>query len=137
MGADLRGAHLEKVSLRRADVAGTEFRSSSVRYADLRGAKGLSQFQLVELIGNKDTLLPTGPSDAGEPFYVWSCWKAAPLGFDTIVASAAGPLADDAARAALRAEFLCGPGNPRLKTGAPLALDAPYPEGHPLANRSD
>ncbi len=38
-------------------------------------------------------------------------------------------------RQAIRAEFLCGPDNPRRKTGTPLALDAPYPESHPLADR--
>ena len=87
------------------------------------------------MIGNAGTLLPDGPSDTGEPWYVWSCWEQPPPDLDRIVATAAGPVADDAERSALRAEFLCGPGNPRRKTGTPLALDAPYPEGHPLADR--
>jgi hypothetical protein len=84
------------------------------------------------MVGNAGTLLPDGPSDTGQRWYVWSCWETPPPDLDEIVATAA---VSDADATALRAEFLCGTGNPRRKTGTPLALDAPYPDGHPLAGR--
>ena len=51
---------------------------------------------------------------------------------EIVVETAAGPFASDAFRAELRRQFLCGPDNPRVKTGTPWPLDAPRPEGHPL-----
>ena len=137
-GADLSWARLEGADLRQADFrtskwAGTANRASPAQFADFRGARELMQVRLEDLIGNESTLLPDGPSDAGEPWYVWSCWETPPPDLDRIV----GPFVTAARRADLRAEFLCSPDNPRRKTGTPLALDAPYPEGHPLAGNAD
>jgi hypothetical protein len=123
------GAALRYADLREANLFGFSWEPSWVpaQFADLRGAQ-LQPSMLEQMIGNSDTLLPEG-------LYIGSCWDTPPPDLDAIVATAAGPGADDAARAALRAEFLCGPDNPRRKTGTPLALDAPYPDGHPLAGR--
>jgi hypothetical protein len=127
-GADLNGARLEGTNLRYADFrqskwAGASNRASPAHFADYRGAQGLTQLQLEELIGNAGTLLSEGLSDTGEPWYVWSCWEQPPADLDWIVATAAGPLADDVARSALRVEFLCGPGNPRHRTGTPCPAE--------------
>ena len=35
----------------------------------------------------------------------------------------------------VRAEFLCPEGEEPQRTGTRLPLDAPYPDGHPLADR--
>lgn len=72
-------------------------------------------------------------SETGEPWHVWSCWEAPPEGLDALVARIADR--EFADPEALRADFLCSPDNPRRKTGTPLALDAPYPPDHPLADR--
>ena len=71
------------------------------------------------------------------PWYVWSCWETPPIDLDRIVAAAADTYPGYAGRAALRAEVLCGTDNPRRRTGTHLALDAPCPEGHPLAGYAD
>jgi hypothetical protein len=108
-------------------------RASPAQFADFRGAQALTQARLDQLIGNEDTLLPDGPSDTGAPFHVWSCWETPPEGFDALVARVAeltGGNPDS-----IRAEFLCGPDNPRRKTGTPWPLDKPRPEGHPLGPR--
>jgi uncharacterized protein YjbI with pentapeptide repeats len=138
--ADLSGARFVGTNLRGADLrgsywAGASRSTSPIHFADFRGARGLRQAQLDDMIGDADTLLPDGSSDTGEPWYVWSCWETPPPNIEAIIATAAAPFASDADRATLRAEFLCGPGNPRIKTGTPFPVDAPYPEGHPLADR--
>jgi uncharacterized protein YjbI with pentapeptide repeats len=134
--ARLEGTNLRRTDLRRSYWHGASNRASPAQFADFRGARELTQTQLESLIGNAETLLPAGNApDTGAPFYIWSCWEPPPPDLDQIIATAAGPFADDADRAALRAEFLCSPDNPRRKTGTPLALDAPYPEGHSLAGR--
>lgn len=97
----------------------------------------LLQSQLEQVIGDRFPLLPDRMNENGEPYHVWSCWETPPPDFDAILAAAAGPFADEAERDELRRRFLCGPDNPRRKTGAPLSLDAPYPEGHPLAPLDD
>jgi hypothetical protein len=136
--ADLFGAQLEGANLRIARFAGADLRrgdfrrsawfgpnqASPVHFADLRGARGLRQKNLEQWIGNAGTLLPIGVSEEGEPFYVWSCWDISPPDFDALVVRVWGPSLSDG--------FLCGR-EPRHKTGTPLAVDAPYPAGHPLA----
>jgi uncharacterized protein YjbI with pentapeptide repeats len=139
-GANLRNARLEAADLRAADLRSAYWDGADVRspthLADFRGAEGLSQAQLDYVIGNVGTLLPDHPApDTGEPYRVWTCWTDPPDNLDAIL-EYAEPFNEDS-RAALRAEWLCGPDNPRHPTGTPLALDAPYPEGHPLANRRD
>ena len=57
----------------------------------------------------------------GGPANVWSCWETPPR------VSSASPSWEFRSADDVRAEFLCGPSNPRRKTGTPLALDAPYP----------
>jgi hypothetical protein len=129
--ARLSGADLRYADLRRSQWSGTPQFTSPAHFADLRGARSLTQAQLDQLIGNEETLLPLTPADTGDPFFIWSCWKTPPTGLGVILL-VAGPFASDVDRAALRAEFLCGPGNPRRKTGTPWPLDKPRPEGHPL-----
>ena len=139
-GAQMNGTNLSGANLRRSAWASASIRASLAHTADLRGTTGLTQGKLEELIGNDSTLLPQGLDlNMDQSLHIWSCWATPPLDLDRIIAYAAEPLANDATRAglhaALRAAFLCGPDNSRRKTGTPLALDAPYPEGHPLAGR--
>jgi hypothetical protein len=134
-GARLEGAHLGWADLRSARWAGAHVRSAA-HFADFRGAQDITQAQLDHVIGNPGTLLPDHPApDTGAPYRVWTCWTDPPENLDALLERA--ELFDEEARAALRAQWLCGPDNPRRPTGTPLALDAPYPEGHPLANRPD
>jgi hypothetical protein len=79
------------------------------------------QAQLENLIGNAGTLLPDGPSDTGQPYYVWSCWETAPPDLDGIVENDAQDSPDSPEE--LRAKLLCGPGNPRRKTGTPCPVE--------------
>lgn len=147
VGARLEGAELGATRLDGAILRGADFRKSTglssmlspavpAHFADFRGVQGLTQAWFEDMIGDAGTLLPDTPDpDTKQTFYIWSCWETPPADFDRIVATAAGKFARDDQREALRAEFLCGPDNPRRKTGTPLALDAPYPAGHPLADR--
>lgn len=69
-GADLRGADLRSVDLRHADLSGVnlgvlkenkraaDVRATDLRGADLRQAKGLTQRQIAETIGDRATQLP-------------------------------------------------------------------------------
>ena len=130
--ARLEGADLSEADLRKSKWAGTSNPTLLAHFADLRGAQGLTQAQLDTMIGNAGTLLTFVPDNV-QPLYVWSCWETPPQGFDALVARVAGREGSDPED--VRAEFLCGPDNPHVKTGTPLALDAPYPPGHPLATR--
>ncbi|MCB1372002.1 MAG: pentapeptide repeat-containing protein [Rhodobacteraceae bacterium] len=131
--AGLEGADLRRSDFRKSDWSDASTRASPAQFADLRGVLGLTQAQLDNLIGNEGTLLPEGVSETGEPWHVWSCWETPPEGLDALVARTAEPVFADPE--VLRADFLCSPDNPRRKTGTPLPLDAPYPPGHPLADR--
>ena len=133
-GARLEGANLSGANLKDANWAGASTGASLAQYADLRTDQNLTQAQLENFIGNAETLLPNLPNrlENGQAYYVWSCWETPPADIDAIVARAAGFFASDAYRAELRRQFVCGPGNPRVKTGTPWPLDAPRPEGHPL-----
>lgn len=138
--AKLRGADLREAEIFGPDFRGADFRNADwsdvltrellVQSADLRNVQGLTQAQLENAVGNEGTLLPDWPNESGEPFYVWSCWEAPPPAFEAILAAAVGESGEGER---FRKEFLCSPENPRRKTGTPLALDAPYPKGHPLA----
>ena len=135
-GARLKGADLRSADFRGADWGGVPIRAALAHFADLRTTGMLLQSQLEQVIGDRFTLLPDRMNENGEPYHVWSCWETPPPDFDAILA-AADPFADEAEREDLRRRFLCGPDNPRRKTGAPLSLDASYPEGHPLAPPDD
>ena len=66
--AQMEGADLSGTDLRRSEWAGASNRAVAGPSADLRGAQGLTQGQLEELIGNADTLLPeTVPPTAARP----------------------------------------------------------------------
>jgi hypothetical protein len=80
------------------------------------------------MIGNTDTLLP----DTGT-LTIPSCWKTPPEGFDALVERVAR--LERRATDAIRAEFLCPEGAEPQRTGTRRSLDAPYPDGHPLADR--
>ena len=123
-GARLSYAEMNKVVLRRADLRLTKWANPSIQalpaqFADLRGAEELTQGQLDQMIGNVQTLLP----NVGN-LSIPSCWKTPPEGFDALVDRVAE----------VRADFLCPAGEEPQRTGTPLAVDAPYPPGHPLAD---
>jgi hypothetical protein len=131
--AELEGANLSRVRLEGADLrwadlrssewAGATFAASPVHSADLRGARNLTQAQINQLVGDKNTLLPEG-------LHVWSCWVTPPKAFNALVARAArwSSYSEDD----LRRDWICPPGSQPQKTGTSLPLNAPRPEGHPL-----
>jgi len=152
-GTSLRRAQLEQAGIRNASLDGADLRETDLRStewgrscfaalahsADLRGAIDLTQAQLDRMIGNADTLLPDGLApDTHEPYSIPSRWTApGPPFLEQMIAtlgvpSVFGPTTDD-----LRNEFLPPEGVEPPRTGTPLALDAPYPDGHPLADRED
>ncbi len=151
-GADLVSACLEWADLRDTRIKGTIFVRTNLRntiwdgastsaspahFADFRGASGLTQAILDPLIGNIGTLLPEEIDFVTrKAFYVWSCWESPPDDSFLEFASGAIPHLDQNEREAIRATFICSIDNLRQKTGTRLALDAPYPEGHPLAKRA-
>jgi len=59
-GADLRGAKLQGAKLQGAKLQGADLRGADLRGADLRGALNLTQAQIEDALGNKDTKLPEG-----------------------------------------------------------------------------
>ena len=133
-GADGGGGPLPGADLRiSAEWAGGET-GAPAHSADLRGAKGLTQNQLDQMIGNAETLLPETLDDGAVPS-IPSCWATPPPFFEAMIARM--PYGDEDRANDLRAEFLCPDGTEPVRTGTPLALDAPYPDGHPLADRED
>lgn len=130
--ARLSGADLREADFQDANWDGASNHASPAHHADFRTSKTLAQSQLRYLIGNAQTLLPDRLNETGERYYVWSCWEAPPEDFDAMIATAAGHDAPESEREALRRQFVCGPGNPRRKTGTPWPVEAPRPEGHPL-----
>jgi uncharacterized protein YjbI with pentapeptide repeats len=135
--ADLSNAYLRATDLRAARLNSTLLDGARLEGADLRGVEGLANEQLEFAIGNDSTLLPDYVDPvSGEPLRVYNCWGRAPSRFDEMLTAV--PWITEADLQTLRSTWpLCGPDNPRRPTGTPLALDAPYPEGHPLANRPD
>jgi hypothetical protein len=86
------------------------------------------------MIGDAETLLPlTLAPDTGNHFTIPACWTSPPEGFDALIEGIARNDPIDADQ--LRAEFLCPAGEVPQRTGTPLPVDAPYPEGHPLGRR--
>jgi len=90
------------------------------------------------MIGDPGTLLPDDPApDSDEPYSILSCWPApGPDFFEPMIAVMTAKRFERTAKV-LRAQFLCPEGTEPRRTGTPLALNAPYPDGHPLANREN
>jgi uncharacterized protein YjbI with pentapeptide repeats len=126
--ARLEGADLRYADFRGSDWAGASSRASPAQFADFRGVQYLTQTQLDQMIGNAGTLLP----DTGN-LTIPSCWKTPPEGFDALVER----VSEREFRSAedVRSEFLCPAGEEPQRTGTRLPVDAPYPAGHPLADR--
>ena len=61
-GADLSGANLDFVNLSHADLSRTRFDGATLRGTYLRFTEGLTQLQLDQTCGDRDTLLPAGRS---------------------------------------------------------------------------
>ena len=59
-GADLTGANLAHSNLTDADLTGAVLDITSIKGADLSRAKGLTQAQLDQACGDKDTKVPAG-----------------------------------------------------------------------------
>ncbi len=139
-GASLRWARLEGANLRGADLRDTawagEISPSALAYfTDFRRALGLYQAHLENMIGNADTLLPMGNApDTGQPYYIWDCWEAPSASFEALIGRIAEVWGDDPKT--LQGLFSCG-NRSRQKTGRSLPFDAPYPPGHPLAERGN
>jgi hypothetical protein len=58
--AKLQGAKLQGAKLQGADLRGAKLQGADLRGADLRGALNLTQAQIEDALGNKDTKLPEG-----------------------------------------------------------------------------
>ena len=129
--ARLEGANLALADLRRSNWAGASNRASPAQFADFRGAQGLTQAQLEDLIGNAGTLLARRHApDTGEPFYVWSCWEKPPPDLDRIVATAAGLL-----RRSTRTAPPCAPSSSAARTTR-AARPAPRSPSTPPTRRA-
>jgi uncharacterized protein YjbI with pentapeptide repeats len=132
-GVNLRGARLDSVDLTLTDLGGAETRWASFRDADwglkpspnatafhgsdLRTSHELRQSFFDNAIGDENTLLPEGPSETGKPFFIWSCWETLPPSIDQLIEQRGDP--SEKEKDFLRAEWLCGPDNPRRETGTP------------------
>ncbi len=90
------------------------------------------------MIGNANTLLPERPAPyTGEPYAIPSCWEGKPSFWRSMIdAWIERGWIEPADEAPISADWLCQRHGP-ARTGTPLSLDAPYPEGHPLAGRTD
>ena len=86
------------------------------------------------MIGNVETLLPETLEDGTVPS-IPACWAAPPPFFEAMVDRMSSGRQDWANN--IRTEFLCFEGTEPARTGTPLALEEPYPDGHPLADRND
>jgi hypothetical protein len=143
--AELRSARLEGVQLtfarmEGAILMGTDLKSanwtgaqtgSPAQSADFRDATILTQEQLDQMTGNSETLLPVALFDGTHPS-IPSCWNTPPKFFDAMIDSI---VRRGHVQRKLRAKLLCPSGQDPQRTGTSLALDAPYPDGHPLAIR--
>ncbi|WP_392664727.1 pentapeptide repeat-containing protein [Amaricoccus sp. B4] len=127
-GAQMEGADLIRAQLRSAKWAGART-GSPAHFADLRGAQELTQDQLDYMIGNAMTLLPETLSDGSVP-RLRTCWERKPRFYDSMVRIWHKRFDFDEWQ--ISEEFLCQR-HPPIETGIRLSLDAPYPEGHPLA----
>jgi hypothetical protein len=106
--------------------------ASAFHGSDLRGAVDLTQAQLDASIGNAQTLLPDGTApDTGRPFHILECWQEPPVAIENIVDRFG---TDAYVSNGIRQPLLCPQGHEPSPTGTPLALDAPYPDGHLLAH---
>ncbi len=65
--ADLTKANLKGADLYRANLRGTKFDCANLVWADLTSAKGLTQIQLDQAIGNSTTRLPKGLVVGSQP----------------------------------------------------------------------
>ncbi|WP_424932768.1 pentapeptide repeat-containing protein [Amaricoccus macauensis] len=143
-GANIRDARLEesnlwKARMEQADFTGADLRSAYwsgaqtaliAHFADLRGAQDLTQAQLDQMIGNEHTLLPDHLApDTGRPYSIPTCWKEPPEALVIAMKRVGYDWEKDPDG------YCCPPGEEPQRTGKPLALNKPYPPGHPLAER--
>ncbi|WP_424927609.1 pentapeptide repeat-containing protein [Amaricoccus tamworthensis] len=134
-GARLEGASFNSTDLRSADWAGATL-CSQAHSADLRGAQNLNQAQLNAILGDERTLLPEGKApDTGQPYSIAAYWEEAPCHFEQVVAWMARDMIGGQDATIYWEIFLCGD-KPVVRYSNSLPVDAPYPEGHPLAERN-
>ncbi|MEP4824643.1 MAG: pentapeptide repeat-containing protein [Paracoccaceae bacterium] len=121
-GADLSDANLNGTILIEAVATNINWEdahlSLAAHAADLRGAKGLTQWQLRNVIGDSKTLVPPH-------LRVWSCWISPPDNIDQIAKAAAkfNPQTDEQ----IKSDWICPPGIMPQPTGTQLELDERSP----------
>lgn len=105
-GAGLSGARLES-----ADLSGAIIRTSPLGSADFTNARGLTQNQLSNAIGNAETILPAD-AETGAPLFVWSCWEEAPETLLGLLETYPEFMRDD-----IRSDWLCAEDETPRRTG--------------------
>ena len=99
----LEGADLLRAELQLAEWAGTKIGASPAHFADFSGGLNLNQFQLAQVIGNENTILPVN-NESGEQLYVCSCWVEPPVTLAGLLQMRGQDRERDLAR------WLCAPG---------------------------
>ncbi len=136
--SDLSGAILDLADLREVDIEDTVTEAAIARAADMRGMLFLTQAQLDGMVGDAMTLLPDTPApDTGLPYTIPSCRTGFPADLLEIRSgleqTSRNPVTGVSyTEGDLTSALICPDNRPPRATGTPLALDAPYPEGHPL-----
>ena len=113
-GADLSDAKMEGANLRSAKMRSVSWAEASVPFAiahdtDLSDARGLSQGQLDQMVGDEWTKLPK-PAAGDPPFTIPSCWDTPPPMLDDIVRRMEW---SEERRAELKTELVCSPHQPQ------------------------
>lgn len=100
-GTDMEGADLSGAQLQSTDLSDATFGASSLVSANLSDARGLTQEQISNAIGNSGTILPVD-GETGEPLFVWSCWKDEPEALGQLLV-----IHPEYRRRIIRSEWVC------------------------------
>lgn len=142
--AILKNANLERADLRQGQLVYVDLRGSNLRNidweglgingavhdADLRGAQNMTQIQIEFLVGNSMTLLPKYVYDNQVPS-IPDSWENPPPDYVVKLLRKMG-IRQTNRRNTWDTLYVCGPGMQPNRTGTPLAVEASYPENHPM-----
>ena len=119
-GTTLFGANLTGADLRRTFWHNARLNAVLGHGVDFRGASGLTQRDLDQVIGSRRTLLPDTPDrETGQPLYVLSCWRERPEHLDILL----WRHSDFRTGGYYESDFMCQSGEAPRKVGTPWPLD--------------